>query len=122
MRQVRLVVIIISLILLGTSCSSTQHMISPEVLSDSVPLEEKKLSSFQIPEVRVSYPDVYYDGRAWRDRLIELVEGAEDYIITSAFLASSSEELEALYGALAQKKAENGSVYTSSSMVLVLLT
>ncbi|WP_321300677.1 phosphatidylserine/phosphatidylglycerophosphate/cardiolipin synthase family protein [uncultured Sphaerochaeta sp.] len=106
MRQVRFVFVIISLIFLATGCSSTQHMISEEVLSDSVPFEEK-LSSFQIPSVQVSYPDVYYDGRAWRDRLIELVEGAEDYLITSAFLASSSEELEELYSALA-RKAESG--------------
>jgi len=107
MRQFRLVsIVIISMILLGTSCSSTHHMIAPEVVAADIPLGEK-LSSFQIPTVRVSYPDVYYDGIAWKDRLIELVEGAEDYLVTSAFLASSSEELEALYSALAMK-AESG--------------
>ncbi len=107
MRQSRLLLVFfISMILLGTSCSSTHHMITPEVLDSSIPLEEK-FSSFQFPRVQVSYPNVYYDGRVWRDRFIELVEGAEDYLITSAFLASSSEELEALYNALAQK-AESG--------------
>ncbi|MGH0054195.1 MAG: phospholipase D-like domain-containing protein, partial [Sphaerochaetaceae bacterium] len=85
---------------------TTYHMITPEVMDRTVPLEEK-LSSFQIPKVTVSYPDVYYDGRAWKDRLITLIEGAEDYLITSAFLASSSEELEELYSALA-RKAESG--------------
>ena len=97
MRQFRLVsIIIISMILLGTSCSSTHHMIAPEVVAADIPLGEK-LSSFQIPTVRVSYPDVYYDGIAWKDRLIELVEGAEDYLVTSAFLASSSEELSLIH-------------------------
>jgi cardiolipin synthase len=81
-------------------------MLSPKVLDDTLPLEEKLLS-FNIPKVQVTYPTVYYDGLEWRDRLIELIEGAEDYLITSAFLASSSEELEGLYAALV-RKAESG--------------
>jgi cardiolipin synthase len=81
-------------------------MLSPKVLDDTLPLEEKLLS-FNIPKVQVTYPTVYYDGLEWRDRLIELIEGAEDYLITSAFLASSSEELEGLYAALV-RTAESG--------------
>lgn len=107
MHRYRLLgLLLLASILLATGCSSTHHMISPEVLDQSIPIEEK-FASFGIPSVQVSYPEVYYDGREWRDRLIALVEGAEDYLITSSFLASSSEDLQELYSTLA-RKAESG--------------
>lgn len=102
----RLTVLLLLFLLLFTSCSSTRQMLSPLVLNQALSLEEKLLSS-NIAKVQVTYPTVYYDGTIWRDRLIELIEGAEDYLITSAFLASSSEELESLYAALI-RKAESG--------------
>ncbi len=107
MHRYRLLgLLLLASILLATGCSSTHHMTSPEVLDQSIPLEEK-FSSFGIPSVQVSYPEVYYNGREWRDRLIALVEEAEDYLITSSFLASSSEDLQELYSTLA-RKAESG--------------
>ncbi len=106
MKRLCLLFLLVLFLFFTLGCSSTSHMLSPKVLDDTLPLEEKLLS-FNIPKVQVTYPTVYYDGLEWRDRLIELIEGAEDYLITSAFLASSSEELEGLYAALV-RKAESG--------------
>ncbi len=106
MKRLCLLFLLVLFLFFTLGCSSTSHMLSPKVLDDTLPLEEKLLS-FNIPRVLVTYPTVYYDGLEWRDRLIELIEGAEDYLITSAFLASSSEELEGLYAALV-RKAESG--------------
>ena len=92
MKRLCLLFLLVLFLFFTLGCSSTSHMLSPKVLDDTLPLEEKLLS-FNIPKVQVTYPTVYYDGLEWRDRLIELIEGAEDYLITSAFLASSSEEL-----------------------------
>ncbi|NCC65840.1 MAG: phosphatidylserine/phosphatidylglycerophosphate/cardiolipin synthase family protein, partial [Spirochaetia bacterium] len=104
-QRVLIFVILVMLVLFG-GCTSTKLMVSPLVLDQSISLEEK-LSFYDLPEVQVTYPEVYYNGHEWKDRLIELVQNAEDYLITSAFLASSAEELEDLYATLA-RKAESG--------------
>lgn len=106
MKRLCLLFFLVLMLFFFSGCSSTSQMLSPRALDDALSLEEKLLS-FNIPKVQVTHPTVYYDGIAWRDRLIELIEGAEDYLITSAFLASSSEELEGLYSALV-RKAESG--------------
>lgn len=91
-------------------CSSTSSMLSPDVLDEQIPLEQK-FAMFDIPNVKMTYPSVYYDGLAWRDRLIELVREADDYIIASAFLASSSESLQELYDLIAEKARQGVRVY-----------
>ena len=95
MKRLCPVLFLVLFLFFTLSCSSTSHMLSPLAIDEALTLEEKLLS-FDIPKVQVTYPTVYYDGNAWRERLIELIEGAEDYLITSAFLASSSDELEGL--------------------------
>ncbi len=110
MKRQYSVLFLVLLISLLFGCSSTRMMVSPPVLDETRTLEEKLLS-FNIPKVEVTHPTVYYDGNAWRDRLVDLIEGAEDYLITSAFLASSSEELETLYSTLVQKAKSGVRVY-----------
>ena len=110
MKRLCLVLFLVLFLFFTLSCSSTSHMLSPLALDEALTLEEKLLS-FDIPKVQVTYPTVYYDGNAWRERLIELIEGAEDYLITSAFLASSSDELEGLYAALVRKAQSGVRVY-----------
>ena len=106
MRTRTLLIPILFLALLFSGCANTRHMVSSYVLDQDVSLYEK-LAFYGLPEVQVTHPTVYYDGSAWKNRLLELVESAEEYLITSAFLASSAKELEDLYALLA-KKAESG--------------
>lgn len=107
MRRLLLVFLVLLTLIVASGCTTTtHHMLNPIVLDPQVSLDEK-LSAYSIPKVQVTYPKVYYDGLKWRDRVIELIEGAEDYLIISAFLASSSEDLQPLYDALA-RKAESG--------------
>ncbi|MGE4583519.1 MAG: phosphatidylserine/phosphatidylglycerophosphate/cardiolipin synthase family protein [Sphaerochaeta sp.] len=100
----------LGIVLLFSSCTNTRQMLDPYVLDSQIPLNEK-YAAFSIPEVQISTPVVYQDGKAWRDRIKELVEGAQDYIITSSFLASSSAELEDLYAAIVQKAKSGVRVY-----------
>ena len=96
MRRFLLLVLVLLTLLFASGCTTTtHHMLSPVVLDPEMSLDEK-LSSYSIPKVSITFPKVYYDGLAWRDRVMELIEGAEDYLITSAFLASSSEDLQPL--------------------------
>ncbi len=106
MKRFFLYLVLFVSLFLGTGCSSTHHMVSPAVLSKSMSLEEK-FSSFGLEKIQVSYPTVYYDGVAWRNRIHQLVSEAKDYIILSSFLASSSEDLKDLYATIAEK-AESG--------------
>ncbi|MDD3058520.1 MAG: phosphatidylserine/phosphatidylglycerophosphate/cardiolipin synthase family protein [Sphaerochaeta sp.] len=107
MRRYLLLFLVLLTLLFASGCTTTtHHMLAPVVLDPDLSLDEK-LSSYSIPKVNITFPKVYYDGLAWRDRVLELVEGAEDYLITSAFLASSAEDLQMLYEALA-RKAESG--------------
>lgn len=110
MKRLCIVFLLCLLLFFTLGCSSTSQMLSPLALDEALSLEEKLISS-NIPKVQVSYPTVYYDGNVWREHLIELIEGAQDYLITSAFLASSSEELESLYAAMVRKAQSGVRVY-----------
>ncbi len=103
-------VLFASAVLVLSSCSITREMIDPAILQQDTPLE-KKFATFNLPKVKVSYPTVYYDGLAWKERVTEMVDKAQDYIIISSFLASSSEELEPLYQKIAEKAKSGIPVY-----------
>ena len=110
MKQKSLLIAFLLTLVLFAGCTNTRHMLSPFVLDPAVPLETK-LAYYGLPEVQITYPDVYYNGNEWKDRLIELVQNAEEYLITSAFLASSAKELEELYETLAMKAESGVKVY-----------
>jgi cardiolipin synthase len=85
-------------------------MISGPSVDSSMDLAQK-MTAYGVPKVSITRPVVYRDGHAWKNRVIELVENAEDYIILSSFLASSSEELEGLYSTIERKAREGIRVY-----------
>ncbi len=96
--------------LLATGCTTTQAMVSGVAVDTTLNVEEK-FAALGFPEVTISYPTVYYDGPEWRDRLTELVEGAEDYIILVAFLASECDENQAVYDAICRKADEGVDIW-----------
>jgi cardiolipin synthase len=69
------------------------------------------MAAYGVPKVSITMPIVYRDGHAWKNRVIQLVENAEDYIILSSFLASNSEELEELYATIERKAQEGVRIY-----------
>ncbi len=111
-KAARIVAVCLSLaiITVGMGCSTTAAMVSGPAVDDSLTLEEK-FETLGFPQVPVSYPIVYSDGPQWRDRLTQLVDQAEDYVILVAFLASECEENEMVYDAICRKADEGVDIW-----------
>ena len=90
------------LMLALTSCVSTDVYLSPLTMDDSLSVEEK-FEALGKERILVDEPDVFFSGQQWLDKLMELTEESEDYILISTFLGSSSELLEPFYELLCQK-------------------
>ena len=56
-------------------------------------------------------PEMYFNGDDWYKRMLELIDGAKEYILLSTFLGSSSPTLEPIYNALENKAKEGVEVY-----------
>ena len=92
------------------SCSSTKDYVSPITLSDELTTEEK-LEFYGGKHVSVDIPEMYFDGEDWKERMIELISDADDYIFISSFLGSSSEKIECIYDILEEKARSGVDVY-----------
>ena len=102
--------IILLLCMALTSCSSTKPFVEGFAADPCLPLEDKLVMGGGI-KVSFDYPEMYFDASLFLDRYIELIEGAEDYVIITTFLGSSCEGLEDLYDAIAGKAASGVPVY-----------
>lgn len=102
--------IILLLCMVLTSCSSTKPFVEGFAADPLMPLEDKLVMGGGI-KVSFDYPEMYFDASLFLDRYIELIEGAEDYVIITTFLGSSCEGLEELYDAIAAKAASGVPVY-----------
>lgn len=110
MRRFSLVFFSLFALFLLSGCSTTTNMVSGPSVDPTLSFDQK-MEYYDIPKVSISYPTVYHDGNEWRDRVIELISSAEDYVIISSFLASSSVELEELYDTIIQKAEEGVDIY-----------
>ena len=95
-------------LLLG--CTSTANLVKGPSVDSSLTFDQK-MEAYGIPKIAMTYPTIYYDGELWRERVIELIASAEDYVIISSFLASSSDCLEELYSLIAHKAEAGVRIY-----------
>ena len=110
MKRISLAVLSLSVLFLLFGCSTTANLVSGPSVDPTLSLEQK-MEYYDIPKVSITYPVVYHNGNEWRDRVMELISSAQDYVIISSFLASSSTELEELYAAITQKSKEGVAIY-----------
>lgn len=104
----KLIVVLISFLLIFlSSCATTTKDFNSEVALDSSLSLEEKFEYFGAKKVCVDLPDCYFDGTEWLEKMTELVAEADDYILISTFLGSSSPALEDFYKTL-MAKAESG--------------
>lgn len=108
MRKSILGILLLCMVL--TSCSSTKPFVEGFAADPLMPLEDKLVMGGGI-KVSFDYPEMYFDASLFLERYIELIEGAEDYVIITTFLGSSCEGLEELYDAIAGKAASGVPVY-----------
>lgn len=107
----RVLLSLFSILMLAlTSCVSTDVYLSPLTMDDSLSVEEK-FEALGKERILVDEPDVFFSGQQWLDKLMELTEESEDYILISTFLGSSSELLEPFYELLCQKAESGVDVY-----------
>ena len=92
------------------SCSSTSPFVSNTTLSESLSIEEK-LEAYGGREVYVQEPVMFFQGVEWLIRLEEEVEKAEDYILMSLYLGSSSSRLENLFSIMEEKASKGVRIY-----------
>lgn len=96
-----------ALLLLGCTTSSFVEGLSQD---PSLSINEK-LEAYGAKELNVDDPERYYDGKSWLNRMGELVDSAEDYILISTFLGSDCDDLEPLYQKIADKAKSGVRVY-----------
>lgn len=106
----KILVPLLLVLLLMPSCMSTEAYVDGYASRQDLTVEEK-LFHYGGVQIDVGTPECYFDGSAVLARMTELVEGAEDYILISTFLGSYSDELDGLYGALAEKAESGVDVY-----------
>ena len=97
--MLRRIVFALSILLLLASCTSTKAFVSPIAVSEDMSLDEK-LVSFGGERVSLPYPEIFFEGTKWMDRLTSLIEEADDYILISTFLGSFTDSEEELYHAM----------------------
>ena len=85
--------------LLASCASFTDAFLGGVSYDDTLTLEEK-LEYYGAEYVSVPYPETFFDGTKWLERITGLIDSAEDYILISTFLGSSSDALEGMYDAL----------------------
>lgn len=92
------------------SCSSTTPFVSDTTLSDELTTEEK-LEYYGGKLLYVDEPEMFFDGEEWLERLEKEVEEADDYILMSLYLGSSSPRLENLFSIMERKAREGVRIY-----------
>ena len=86
--------------MLLASCASFTDAFTGGVSYDDTLTLEEKLEYYGAEYVSVPYPETFFDGTKWLERITGLIDSAEDYILISTFLGSSSDALEGMYDAL----------------------
>ena len=106
----KLLLSVLVLIMLSSCASFTDAYVSGVSQDSSLSLEEK-LVHYGAEHVRVPYPEAYFDGTAWLERITKLIEDADDYILISTFLGSSCDSLEGMYEAIMEAAERGVDVY-----------
>ena len=110
MRKRVYVMISLFILFLLFSCASTSPFVSEVTTSPDITIEDK-LSYYGGKEVFVDEPDMFFDGEEWLKRLEIEINKAEDYILMSIYLGSSSPRLENLFSSLEQKARDGIRIY-----------
>ena len=109
-RTTTIVLLLLSCLMLS-SCGMTKPFVDTQLLANAdLPAHEKLLAGGGV-HVEVPYPEMYFDAALYLERFMELVEGAQDYMIITTFLGSSCPGLEPLYDAIAAKAESGVDVY-----------
>ncbi len=94
-----------------TSCISSTDPFVDDFYKDPALSVNEKLEASGAEKLMLSNPECYFDADIFRERYLELIEGAKDYILISTFLGSDCDGLNELYQTIARKAREGLRVY-----------
>lgn len=101
-------IVLLSIALFFISCTTMSHLDSKYESFETV---DAYFAKHDIPKISSSLPQYYFTGQEWKDRLLELIEMAEDYILFIVFAGTYHEINQPVWDALAQKAYEGVQVY-----------
>ena len=107
-RLVLPILLALALSLAAASCASAPAPEPPSSLEISV---GRFFASHNIPLLASTKPKLYFSSDDWAARALELVKGANDYIMISSFLVNSHRVNEPIMKALVEKAAQGVRVY-----------
>ena len=94
--------------IMNTACASYGKL---ERISGRYSDETEFYAENGIPSYPGETVGVYFDGRQWLERSLELIESAEDYILIHSFLTTEHENARAIFDALKRKQDQGVRVY-----------
>ena len=97
-------------ILAFTSCTTLNRPYGNDIEGYDLSVDEA-LTSWDIPQVLVDEPEVYYRGEQWAKSAVQLIEEAEKSVVTTVFLGSWSPETAPVFEALMTKARSGVAVY-----------
>ena len=107
-RLVLPILLALALSLTAASCASAPAPEPPSSLEANV---GRFFASRGIPLLASTKPKLYFSSDDWAARALELVKGANDYIMISSFLVNSHRVNEPIMKALVEKAAQGVRVY-----------
>ena len=111
MKKLTITLIVCLCLLTMTSCISSTKPFVDDYYKDPALSINEKLEASGSKKLMLSEPEAYFDADIFRERYLELIEGAEDYILISTFLGSDCDGLNELYQTIARKAREGLRVY-----------
>ena len=107
-------VVLVSFFLILTllcGCYSTKDMVENPIVTDTSASIADKMDALGFPRASIRKMEAYFDGPDWVERVMELVENAQDYVIIASFLVSECEENGQVYDLLCKRAEEGLEIY-----------
>ncbi len=104
-RQIFSIIIIVIAV---SGCASYSKLSG---ISDDYDSVQDFFAAEEIPVFEAESRGIYFDGRQWYERSLELIESAEDYILINSFLTTEHDHCREIYRALKRKMDEGVRVY-----------
>jgi cardiolipin synthase len=107
-RQNKLIPILIIILSVLSSCASYGKL---EKIDERFSIASEYYEDRGIPSYAGQSGDVYFNGKQWLERSLELIEGAEDYILIHSFLTTEHQHTRIVFDALKRKMDEGVRVF-----------
>ncbi len=101
-------ILILVLIFIVSGCASYGKL---ERIEEDYPDASAFFAAKNIPSYPGETADLYFNGKQWYERSLELIENAEDYILIHSFLTTEHQHARDVFDALKRKQDEGVRVY-----------